>query len=66
MLESINFINITTTELRNLFGVICRSIIEVPEFLLDFLIEITMIPVKLNQEDLINSSFFEDLCQMDK
>ena len=63
-LEQINFINTTTTELRNLFEVICRSIVEVPEFLLDFLIEITQIPVKLNQEALMNSSFFEDLCQM--
>ena len=63
-LEPINFINTTTTELRNLFEVICKSIVTVPEFLLDFLIEITQIPIKLNQEALMNSSFFEDLCQM--
>ena len=63
-LDSAKFIILTTSELRNLFEVICRGIIDVPLFLLDFLIEITQIPVKQNQEALMSSSFFEDLCQM--
>lgn len=42
----------------------CRTIQDVPPFLLDFLIEVTQIPVKKNQEALTNSSFFEDVCQM--
>ena len=42
-----------------------KKIIFVPEFLLDFLNEVTQIPVKANQQVLMNSSFFEDLCQMD-
>ena len=64
-MDSINFINTATTQIRNLFVVMCKQIVDVPEFLLDFLNEVTQIPVKANQEALMSSSFFEDLCQME-
>lgn len=33
-----------------------------PPYILDFILEVTQIPVKLNQDALIKSSFFEDVC----
>ena len=33
-------------------------------FLLDFILEVTQIPVKLNQDALLNLTFFEDLCAL--
>lgn len=63
-MDPVNFITVTTNELRNLFEVMCKQIVDVPLFLLDFLMEVTQIPIKQNQEALMNSSFFEDLCQM--
>lgn len=42
-----------------------KEIAPVPMFLLDFLLEVTQIPVKQNQEALISLTFFEDLCQME-
>lgn len=53
-----NFINITTKELRNLFQVMSYDIADVPMFLLDFLLEVTQIPVKANQEALMSLTFF--------
>ncbi len=44
-----NFINVATKELRNLFQVMNGEIAPVPMFLLDFLLEVTQIPVKPNQ-----------------
>lgn len=44
-----NFINVATKELRNLFQVMNKEIAPVPMFLLDFLLEVTQIPVKPNQ-----------------
>lgn len=43
-----------------------REISPVPMFLLDFLLEVTQIPVKANQEVLISLTLFEDLCQMER
>jgi hypothetical protein len=43
----------------------CGEIINVPIFLLDFILEVTQIPIKENQEALMRSTFFEDLCQME-
>lgn len=59
-----NFIDITTKELRNLFQIFCYEIKIVPLFLLDFLLEVTQIPIYENQVALMNSTFFEDLCQL--
>lgn len=59
-----NFIDITTKELRNLFHIFCSDIQEVPLFLLDFILEVTQIPIYENQQALISSTFFEDLCQL--
>lgn len=33
-------------------------------FLLDFILEVTQIPVKANQDALMNLSFFEDVCAL--
>ena len=44
-----NFINVATKELRNLFQALNKDIAPVPMFLLDFLLEVTQIPVKQNQ-----------------
>lgn len=63
-MDPVNFISVATNELRNLFGVMCKQIVDVPLFLLDFLLEVTQIPIQENQTALMNSSFFEDLCQM--
>lgn len=35
-----------------------------PIFILDFILEVTQIPVKLNQDALIKSSFLEDVCSL--
>ena len=59
-----NFIELTTKELRNLFGIFCKDIEEVPNFLLDFILEVTQIPIYENQKALMVSTFFEDLCQL--
>jgi hypothetical protein len=59
-----NFIDITTKELRNLFHIFCNEIKEVPLFLLDFILEVTQIPIYENQHALMSSTFFEDLCQL--
>lgn len=44
--RQINFINVATRELRSLFQVMCGEIVNVPIFLLDFLLEVTQIPIK--------------------
>jgi hypothetical protein len=36
----------------------------VPLFLLDFILEVTQIPIYENQQALMSSTFFEDLCQL--
>lgn len=59
-----NFIEITTKELRNIFQIFCNDIKEVPLFLLDFILEVTQIPIYQNQQALMFSTFFEDLCQL--
>lgn len=33
-------------------------------FLLDFILEVTQIPVKANQDSLMTLSFFEDVCAL--
>jgi hypothetical protein len=46
--------------------VLCGKLAEVPGFILDFLLEVTQIPVKANQASLMTSPFFEDLCLFHK
>lgn len=48
-----------------MFDILCKEIIEIPGFILDFILEVTQIPVQQNQIVLMRSTFFEDLCQMD-
>jgi hypothetical protein len=57
-----NFIDITTKELSSLFKIYCDDIKEVPSYLLEFVLEVTQIPIYENQTALMNSTFFEDLC----
>lgn len=40
------------------------DICNVAMFLLDFILEVTQIPVKANQEALMKLSFFEDVCAL--
>jgi len=47
-----------------LFHIFCSDIEEVPLFLLDFILEVTQIPIYENQQALMSSTFFEDLCQL--
>ena len=63
-MNNINFITAATNELRNMFSAYSKSIRTVPLNLMDFLSEVTQIPAKENQKALVESSFFEDLCQM--
>ena len=59
-----NFINIATKELRNLFQIYCDEIKVVPLYILEFLKEVTQNPIYDNQTALMNSTYFEDLCQL--
>lgn len=40
------------------------EICKVTMFLLEFILEVTQIPVKANQEALMKLSFFEDVCAL--
>lgn len=62
--KQFNFIEITTKELRNLFQIYCFDIRIVPLYLLEFILEVTQVPIYENQTALMNSTFFEDLCQL--
>ena len=62
--KQFNFIDIATKELRNLFQIFCFDIREVPLYLLDFILEVTQVPIYENQAALMSSTFFEDLCQL--
>lgn len=64
-LNSIDFIQVATNELRKMFQIMCKEIIQIPIFILDFLLEVTQIAVPDNQLGLMRSTFFEDLCQME-
>ena len=64
-LNSINFIQLATNELRQMFKIFCSEIMDIPIFILDFILEVTQIPVKENQLVLMRSTFFEDLCAME-
>lgn len=64
-LNSIDFIQVATNELRKMFSIMCKEVLEIPIFILDFILEVTQIPVTNNQIVLMRSTFFEDLCQME-
>ena len=63
-LKNFDFIKIAAKEIRNIFLFLTPEISEVSLFLLDFILEVTQIPVKLNQDALLNLTFFEDLCAL--
>ena len=49
-----------------MFKVFCNETMEIPIFIMDFINEVTQIPVMENQGVLMRSTFFEDLCQMEE
>jgi hypothetical protein len=63
-LKNFDFIKIAAKEIRNIFLFLTPDICEVSLFLLDFIQEVTQIPVKANQDALLNLTFFEDLCAL--
>ena len=62
--KQFDFIAIAAKEVRNLFGALNEEICGVTMFLLEFILEVTMIPVFENQKALMNLSFFEDVCAL--
>lgn len=63
--KTFNFIEIASKEIRNLFLSLNTEICNVAMFLLDFILEVTQIPVKANQDALMKLSFFEDVCGLE-
>lgn len=63
-LKNFDFIKIAAKEIRNIFQFLTTEICPVSMFLLDFILEVTQIPVKQNQEALMNLTFFEDVCTL--
>jgi hypothetical protein len=63
-LKNYDFIKIAAKEIRNIFLFLTSDISPVSMFLLDFILEVTQIPVKLNQDALMNLTFFEDVCTL--
>lgn len=63
-LKNYDFIKIAAKEIRNIFLFLTPDISPVSMFLLDFVLEVTQIPVKANQDALMNLTFFEDVCML--
>ena len=55
---SFNFIELATKELRQIFQVLEKNLADLPIFILDFILEVTQIPIKENQKTLMRSTFF--------
>lgn len=49
-----------------MFRIFCTETMEIPIFIMDFINEVTQIPILENQLALMRSTFFEDLCQMEE
>jgi hypothetical protein len=63
-INSINMIELATFEIRKLFKIISKDIVDVPLTVLDFINEINQIPCEENQKTLCKTTFFEDFCYM--
>lgn len=64
VVKNFNFIDTACKEVRNLFVALNEEICDVTMFLLDFILEVTQIPVYQNQAALMDLSFFEDVCAL--
>lgn len=62
--NSINFIDEACLLLKKLFKVMNHKLVMLPKNLLDFIGEITQVPILVNQKLFIKSTFFEDLSYM--
>ncbi|KAM3147677.1 hypothetical protein pb186bvf_000005 [Paramecium bursaria] len=65
-LNSINFIEFTSAQLRIYMRILSRAIIIIPSSIMDFLIEIIQLPCVDNQINLCHTTFFEDVSHMSK
>lgn len=65
-LNSINFIELTTIQLRMFLKILSKPIIVIPQFMIDFLIEIIQLPCLDNQIMLCKTTFYEDACYMNR
>lgn len=63
-IKNFDFIKIAAKEIRNIFIFLNTDICPVSSFLLDFILEVTQIPVYDNQQALMNLTFFEDVCAL--
>lgn len=63
-MNSINFIEFTTNQLRIFLKIMNKAITLIPSFMLDFLIEVIQLPCLENQITLCKSTFFEDACYL--
>ena len=63
-LNSMNLIEFTTSQLRIFLKILNKNITNIPNFMLDFLIEVIQLPCLENQLTLCRSTFFEDVCYL--
>jgi hypothetical protein len=63
-LNSINFIEFTIMQLRLFLKILSKAVIQIPSFILDFIIEIIQLPCVENQRTLCKTTFFEDASYM--
>jgi len=63
-LNSINFIEFTIMQLRLFLKILSKAVIQIPSFILDFIIEIIQLPCVDNQRTLCKTTFFEDASYM--
>ena len=59
--NSVNFIEEACLLLRKFFKIMNSKIVNVPDFLLDFIGEVTQLPCLDNQISLMKSTFFQDI-----
>ncbi|KAM3129578.1 hypothetical protein pb186bvf_018329 [Paramecium bursaria] len=63
-INTINFIEIATSQLRVFFKIINNNLLDTLLFILDFIIEIIQVPCLQNQLTLCKTTFFEDSCYL--
>ena len=62
--NSINFIKMSNKILRTFLKIFNFDIIDIPMNLMDFVIDISQVPVLENQVVIANSTFIEDVCAL--
>lgn len=63
-INSINFIEFATSQLRIYFKILNKNLSNVPNFILDFIIEVSQVPCLENQLTLCKTTLFEDSCYL--